>query len=123
MNEVQKQSVKDMRARGASYSQIAEHLGISANTVKSFCRRSEVSQSVCKNCGKAISGAGSHKPKTFCNDSCRGKWWRSHSDLTQKRAVSHFICTYCHKPFNSYGSRSRKFCSRKCYISHRYGVP
>jgi hypothetical protein len=40
-----------------------------------------------------------------------------------KKAVYHFVCEHCGQEFESYGKQARKYCSRGCYVSHRYGVP
>ncbi len=76
---------------------------------------------LCKYCGKPLNSIAKHKPKTFCNSYCRTKWWNQHRDRARKKAVYHFTCKNCHKHFESYGNRNLQYCSRACYISHRYG--
>ena len=39
MNTSQKQRIEFLRDKGESYASIADDLGISENTVKSYCRR------------------------------------------------------------------------------------
>ena len=63
MNTDQKTRITRLRSEGASYNQIAQELGISKNTVSTFCRRngltgdaaetapSTVTTHTCKNCG------------------------------------------------------------------------
>ena len=123
MNNNQKHTIQDLRALGRTYRQIADHTGLSVNTVKSFCLRSDVSKKLCKNCGNPLVSVVKRKPKTFCGDHCRQAWWRNNRDQLCKKAVYHFNCTNCGDPFESYGNINRKFCSRGCYIAHRYGVP
>jgi len=123
MNHNQKQIIQNLRARGLPYSQIAGEVGLSANTVKSFCRRYEAVRNVCKYCACPLTGIAKRKPKTFCGDACRQAWWRANRDQMDKKAVYHFNCTNCGHPFESYGNKNRKYCSQGCYISHRYGVP
>ena len=42
MNNLQKEQIVILRANGESYSKIADVLGISINTIKSFCRRNNL---------------------------------------------------------------------------------
>ena len=42
MNHQQKEDIRQMRAEGHSYAKIADRLGISENTVKSYCRRNNL---------------------------------------------------------------------------------
>lgn len=80
MTQRKKQIIKDMRAEGLSYAAIADMLGFSQNTVKSFCHRENLSdrkdESVqCKNCGRALTHQYGKKKKSFCSDKCRSDWW------------------------------------------------
>ena len=58
MNDEQKQKIISLRRDGAGYGSIATELGISINTVKSFCRRNSLTApkmgTVCEECGKPI---------------------------------------------------------------------
>ena len=123
VNNEQRQIIRDLRSRGQTYLQIADNLGLSMNTVKSFCRRYDISKKLCKNCGKPLVSTAKAKPKTFCSDRCRGVWWKNNRNQMHQKAIYQFTCINCHRSFDSYGNRKRKFCSRSCYISHRYGVP
>jgi len=42
MKYLQKEQITQMRSEGFSYAKIAAALGISENTVKSFCRRNNL---------------------------------------------------------------------------------
>ena len=42
MNTAQKQRIEFLRGKGESYAAIAEELGISENTIKSYCRRNSI---------------------------------------------------------------------------------
>ena len=42
MNDMQRKQITDLRLRGCSYSQISMKVGISENTVKTFCRRNNL---------------------------------------------------------------------------------
>ena len=125
MNDLQKEKIKAMRLQGIGYVKIGEALGISDNTVRSFCRRNSLGDTakntvVCKYCGKLIKIIPKQKPRKFCSDSCRTAWWNSHPDCVNRKAVYSHICTYCGKPFTAYGNSGRKYCSHQCYIADRY---
>lgn len=48
MLEVQKENIRYLRGEGLGYGAIAARLGISENTVKSFCRRNGLSGIACR---------------------------------------------------------------------------
>ena len=125
MTEEQKLKLILLRRNGDGYGQIATALGISINTVKSFCRRhglaAEVKGSVCEQCGKAVFQNPGRKRKRFCCDACRNRWWNSHLELVKRKAMYTFTCPGCGKEFSIYGNSHRKFCCHECYIAYRFG--
>lgn len=137
MTEAQKSAIKSMREYGFGYARIAKRLGMSVNTVRSYCRRnhlmSEDIQPVvpvepgarkcfCKGCGVPVAQNPGRKAKLFCSDSCRTMWWNSHPELVNRKAYYNFTCKYCKKPFTAYGNSKRKYCSRACALADRYKV-
>ena len=125
MKNEQKQKIIALRRDGAGYGSIASQLGISINTVKSFCRRHSLAapptDHLCEQCGRPIIQNPGRKRKRFCSDACRNKWWNSHLDLVKRKAVYTFTCLACGKKFTVYGNSHRKFCSHACYIAYRFG--
>ncbi|MBR3457651.1 MAG: sigma-70 family RNA polymerase sigma factor, partial [Selenomonadaceae bacterium] len=96
MTEEQKAIIQDLRFKGEGYKKIAQELGLSENTIKSFCRRTQVPKieaepvpagDACEGCGKPIEQTTGRKHKRFCSDACRCKWWNSHLHLVQRKAV------------------------------------
>ena len=134
MTDNQKTQIIRLRAAGNGYGKIAQTLGISLNTVKSFCRRNDIKANLavesavmltgetttCENCGMKIQQIAKQKKKRFCCDKCRNKWWNSHLDQVKRKAVYDFRCLYCGKEFHIYGDRRRKYCSHECYIADRF---
>jgi len=120
MTNPQKEKIALMRSDGASYIKIAEALGISANTVKSYCQRNGVggeesrAKKVCEQCRQALKYS-SQPSRRFCCDACRMAWWKAHPKKLNRKAVYHFKCAVCKKAFTAYGNANRKYCSRKCY--------
>ena len=137
MTENQKTRIEDMRGEGYGYIRIAQTLGLSENTVKSFCRRRKLTgrtgavphtavpardgQHFCLCCGEEVAQTPGRKEKKFCSDRCRNKWWNSHPDRVNRKAVYEFVCPYCKKPFTAYGNAGRKYCSHGCYVADRFG--
>jgi len=108
-------------------------MGISANTVKSFCQRNNVptgtselirtsyNPNLCRLCFNEIIHVEGRKKKKFCSDKCRAIWWVNNADKLDKKAIYNFICARCGTEFESYGNKTRKFCSHNCYIEARFG--
>lgn len=138
MNTEQKQKIHKLRESGQSYLQIALALGISENTVKSYCRRNinkiikveatEISKqketaksnATCKHCQKPLMQSAKGQPKKFCSEKCRRFWWKVNESQLDKKAYYTLICSMCGVEFESYGNRNRKFCSHACYIKKRF---
>lgn len=121
MNDTQRKAITDLRLKGCSYSQISIKVGLSENTIKTFCRRNNLKaedianaigpqKGVCECCGKPTVMIEGKKPKRFCSSSCRNKWWNSNLDKVNKKAHYEFVCVRCHKPFTAYGNKERKYC-------------
>ena len=92
MTNQQKEQIRTMRLQGAGYIKIGKALGISDNTVRSFCRRNGLGENAknvvsCKQCGKLIKIIPKQKPKKFCSDSCRNAWWNGHQECVTRKAV------------------------------------
>ncbi len=135
MTDIQKDRIREMRADGYGYVKIARELGLSENTVKSFCRRKglngavadlkalpgDAGNGVCLCCGAEVQQVPGRKAKKFCSDKCRNKWWNSHLDLVDRKAHYEFVCACCNKPFTAYGNAGRKYCSHACYVADRFG--
>ncbi len=86
MTSAQKTTIQQMRRHGLPYSAIATALGLSPNTIKSFCRRSDIcavgaphenNPNICKQCGDPLEHYPGKKKKRFCNDKCRSDWWNA----------------------------------------------
>lgn len=126
MTDDEKRQITVLRRDGLGYGKIAQQTGVSMNTVKSFCRRNNLTfstdgKSVCECCGKSIVQVAGRKQKRFCSDQCRNKWWNGHLNLVKRKAVYTFTCPNCGKVFKVYGNSQRKFCCHACYIAYRFG--
>lgn len=123
MTNEQKCSLRNLRESGLPISSVAEQLGISANTVKSYCQRHNIhpltqqkkSLRFCLQCHAEIPQTPHRKAKKFCCDKCRQLWWTQHSSMIRRSSQIKLICPVCGKPFQSYKSKQRKYCSRICY--------
>jgi transposase-like protein len=141
MTNEQKKQIIVLYKRGSSMAEVADKLGMSIGTVKSFWRRnfassqlgevkeesveasegpkvvSEWKTNKCKRCGKPVSTLPHHKAKQFCSDECRLAWWHENRHLA--KGTSERTCPVCGITFT--GDVSRKYCCHSCYIKARYG--
>ncbi len=133
MTNIQKEKIQKMRQEGQSYSQISSTLGISQNTIKSYCRRNNLGATKstkpktekkiftsCKHCGKTLTQGTKGQPKKFCCEECRRDWWKVNDNELVKKAYYTLSCAECGIKFESYGNKNRKFCGHACYIKNRF---
>jgi endogenous inhibitor of DNA gyrase (YacG/DUF329 family) len=130
MTRVQTDRIAALRAAGESYAAIADALGLSENTVKSYCRRNNIGTSAapatepecscCRQCGKELEQTPGIKTRKFCSSQCHAAWWAAHPDHLHKKAVYRFTCPVCGTEFESYGNKGRKYCSHACYVAARF---
>lgn len=144
MKEVQRNEIRRLRMDGKGYATIAKATGLSKESMKGFCKRNGLggvaaalssdgfkvepnkavgkhgSSSVCPYCGKPISQTLGRKPRRFCSDACRVKWWNSHPEAVNRKAVYSFICLACGRPFSAYGNAKRKYCCHDCFIQDHF---
>lgn len=126
MTTDQKKIITEMRKRGRTYANIAEILSISESTIKTYCRRTRLTEDsakavlVCKQCGKPIKVKDKHRARQFCSDQCRAAWWYANRG-SKPRTEYQLICSNCSQPFVSIGNKARKYCSHQCYIDARFG--
>ena len=126
--------IEELRSQGLSFNEISKRTGISANTIKSYCRRNGVSQGqkpqespkknsvgYCKECGVPVEQTPGRKVKMFCSNRCRNRWWNRHLGDVDRKAYTDHVCANCGKPFRSYANRNRKYCCHECYIEARFG--
>ena len=116
MTHGQKEQIDTLREQGNGYKRIAGILGVSVNTIASYCRRKTA---VCPCCGATLVMTPKHRKKKFCSDTCRLKWWYANSEKLNKKANYDCTCQFCGKVFVSYGNKNRKYCSRSCYGKSR----
>ena len=127
MTNGEKVQIGQMRKRDLGYAEIARSLGLSVNTVKSYCRRNglkgaarasiAVSENVCRQCGSVLKLTPGRKRKRFCPDACRLRWWHGHRELGKNAQT--IVCASCGKAFVT--DRMQKYCSHACYIRTRFG--
>lgn len=121
MTTEEMKTIIDLQAQGLGYRKISAITGISANTVKTYCRRhkeealpSAECNAFCRGCGRPIYRAPQHRPRLYCSDSCRMQYWNSHRDQVRHKNTFTFVCPFCGKAFQSPGNPNRKYCSRIC---------
>lgn len=134
MTNEQQEKIRQLRLDGAGYTKVANELGMSKETVKSFCRRNglagkaedmsakqkEEEGVVCRNCGKPLEQIPGKKIRKFCSKQCWETWWKKNPEKIKKRAVYKYICANCGREFEVYGNAHRKYCTHDCYIADRF---
>lgn len=75
----------------------------------------------CLQCGGPIKQQTKRKPRRFCSDECRVKWWNDHRFLKQHKNMRMVKCAGCGVAFPVYGKQEKKYCSHECYIRSRFG--
>ena len=134
VTQQQKEQISILRASGISFGKIATTLGISVNTVKSYCKRNPIIAAPapapapvqteriahCPQCNAVLEQSCGHRQKRFCSAKCRIAWWKAHLEQMERKKLFQIECRHCGTVFLQYGSRPRKFCSRGCYLAHRH---
>lgn len=124
MTKEQKTLILYYREQHMTYRQIGEKLGLSPDTVKTFCRRNgaqagktaQGAECRCRNCGAPVHPLPGRRERLFCSPACRTAYWRKHNLLGKDPRY----CAGCGALLTG-GSASRKYCSHACYIRHRFG--
>lgn len=130
MTEKDRALLMGYRQQGKGCAEIARLLGVSVNTVKSYCRRNGINaekkavlskplvrKGTCKQCGAELEQLARHRERQFCSDRCRMQWWHSHR--SNSRSAEEHICPECCRTFVT--DRMQKYCSHECYILSRFG--
>ena len=126
MTVPQKEQIVALRGQGLSYLEIADRVGISKNTIKTFCRRNAIDAVIaseetkhndfydhCPQCGSQLQKTRS--TKKFCSSACRLAYHKAHRPPST-------VCVHCGIKFNDNGNRKRKYCSVKCCTASRFPV-
>ena len=129
MTPEQKELIMRLRAKGLSFGKIAVAVGLSVNTVKSFCWRNRIDTTPSKNedcpkaeycaqCGMLLMQTPGHRQKRFCTNQCRRLWWKEHPEKVNRKNSHAYTCPTCGQPFVS-KNPGRVYCSRECYANAR----
>lgn len=121
MTHQQKEQITALRSQGYGYATIAKAIGLKKDTVVAFCRkvgltgtkaadnsRIELDAGFCPQCGALLTQTPGRKRVKFCSDNCRTAWWNAHPEKVNRKAVYHFTCAHCGKPFTAYGNTKKE---------------
>ena len=114
--------IEKLRESGMGYRLIANELGLSRDTVRYFCKTQDKGKNAkvrdgddgryCTQCGRILHTKATGRPKKFCSDACRLRYWKEHCGNAEVVKV----CAYCGKTFNAAGHKSQKYCCRDHYF-------
>lgn len=139
MTEEQALQVRELRSQGTGYKTIAGLVGISRDSVRYYCQRhglggirivyeanlkDRISDGLaCAYCGGPLKREHTGRPRKFCSEACRRRYWKIHRNQlgVSDKKVYAMECPYCHKIFEAYGSRRKKFCCHEHYVLYRFG--
>lgn len=138
MTEEQGIQIVKLRGQGLGYKQIAGMVNLSRDSVRSYCKTRGLTGYVsavrmnmkdmmdrgaaCGFCGGPMKKAATGRPRRFCCEECRRRYWKGHRAEIKKSESAIYIreCLYCHETFESYGNKNRKFCCHDHYIKYRF---
>lgn len=133
MTAEQKEKIFEMRENGYGYAAIGQALGISKNTIKTYCNRNDLTgvrqeknqlimptAVYCKQCGAELASVPGKRKRIYCNEKCRNAWWNDHPDKLKHRTFIVDYCLACRKEIIIAGKRKKKYCSFDCYINDRF---
>ena len=126
LTENEKTRIEELMRQGLKYPTIAKITGIKLSSVRYYCGIADAgdadarkADAFCKGCGRPLFRKEKSKPRRFCSDACRMKWWNGHRDEVKHKTESRFICEYCGAAFTRPGKTRHRFCSKKCSAEAR----
>ena len=133
MNELERQKIRKLRNQGYGYLRISNLLGISPNTIRSFCKKENIAGYIksgeqlkgkenlviCKQCGKKFFQIAGKKSKVFCSDACCKVYWNLHKDKERRAGTKKYKCPICGNEYYEYPLKNKRYCSRECYYSSK----
>ena len=123
LSEVEKRKIIAMKLKGMGSKAIARQLQLNPSAVKTFIHRHGkdpeyvATMGLCPSCGSPVEQIPGRKPKKFCSDACRMKWWAQHQEQMD-RTLYTITCMHCGRSFET-ANPKRKFCGRACYADSR----
>lgn len=138
MDRDTRKSIFKMKSQGLSNQAVASLLGLKKDTLHEFCKKyhligpSEVirlniieleqQNIICPHCCGPIRQKKRGRRKRFCSEKCRRAWWKENEEARSKKPKALYSnhCLACGKYFIVYGNHRQKYCSRACYLNHRY---
>ena len=139
MTEEQKLQIRKLRQQGLGYQANGKMVNLTRDSVRSYCKNHGLqgvrlavkmktkerikNGEACAYCAVPIKKAKTGRPARCCCGACRRSYWKAHRDEGKKseKATYTMECKYCHKIFESYGNKTRKYCCHAHYVLDRYG--
>lgn len=77
MTDQQKSEIESLRKEGLSYRQIAEKVGATSASIKTYFHRKRIRDAtrLCEQCHKPIITTVNRSNCRFCSTECKSRWW------------------------------------------------
>ena len=133
LTERQGRAVRALRSKNMGYKTIAAQLGINRDAVRNYCVKYGLDglrggqpaepEMLCPYCGEEVIQPKRGRRRKFCSRECCYRWWVENPELVNRKPTAFYTatCAHCGKEFTAYGNDHRRYCSRDCYIQHRFG--
>ena len=119
MTTEEKNKALQMKHNGVGIREVEKVLKVKVSTLQSLYERSDDTDVyfVCPWCGKeTINKRARGRPKKFCSRKCAVRYKSAHRPHS-----SVHVCKCCGKKYKQLVGKKTLFCSRECYLIHRYG--
>lgn len=130
-----REEIRLLKSAGMSFRKLAEYTNENVSVIRTQCKDLNTVETnyqlpdlieekqACAYCGKPINQEGKGRPKRFCSDECRRKYWKANRDKMKQNpdAIYTKVCPYCGKTFTAYGNKHRKYCCHEHYVLDYYG--
>lgn len=139
ITEEQALQIRELRRLGTGYKTIAELTDLTRDQVRYYCLSNGIGGyrivyqanlkdriadgRACAYCGGPLMRPKTGRPRRFCSEACRRKYWKTRQDKRKKSADHIYVmeCPYCHRIFEVYGNTHRKYCCHEHYVLARFG--
>lgn len=131
MTKAKAEKIIELRKSGLGYQAIAKEIGVSRDSVRSFCKNHNIEpetiarddkryQGCCPNCHKRLQKQKSGRPRKFCSKECQVAYWNTYGKGAERATEFTAKCKYCGREFSTYVNQNKKYCCHEHFVIDRY---